>query len=46
LKIEYHKKFLKDLSKIPSPIRGEIEEFVFEKLPKLKQFLKVAKSKR
>ena len=32
MKIEYKKKFLKQLSKIPSAYRNKIEEFVFEKL--------------
>ena len=34
--IEYRKKFLKELSKIPLPYRTNIENFVFEYLPKLK----------
>jgi len=43
LKIEYHKKFLKDLAKIPSPVRGEIEKFMFERLPKLKTIFESGK---
>jgi len=35
LKIEYPKKFLKELAKIPFKFRLPIEEFVFEELPSL-----------
>lgn len=34
MKIEYRKRFLKELSRIPSDKRSKIEEFVFEELPK------------
>lgn len=34
MKVEYRKKFLKDLSRIPTKIRLKIENFVFEELPK------------
>ena len=34
MKIEYRKKFLKELSKILSGIRIKMEVFVFEELPK------------
>ncbi len=34
MKVEYRKRFLKELSRIPSPIRKEIEAFVFEELLK------------
>ena len=33
MKISYRKKFLKELSKIPSPTRLRMETFVFEELP-------------
>lgn len=33
MKVHYRKKFLKQLSKIPSNFRSKIEEFVFKKLP-------------
>lgn len=36
LKIEYQKKFLKDLADIPSVHRREIEDFVFDYLPNCK----------
>ncbi len=36
MKIEYKKKFLKELSKIPLPHRTSIENFIFEYLPNLK----------
>ena len=35
MKTDYRKKFLKELSKIPSETRSRIEDFVFEKLPKV-----------
>ena len=35
MKIEYRKRFLKELSKIPSQNRLKIEKFVFEELPRL-----------
>lgn len=33
MKVAYRKRFLKDLSSIPSNLRGPIEHFVFEELP-------------
>jgi len=33
LKVEYHKRFLKELSRIPSHTRSKIERFAFEELP-------------
>lgn len=33
MKVQYHKKFLKQLSGIPPEIRLKIERFVFEELP-------------
>jgi len=36
MKIEYGKKFLKELSLIPSKYRIIIEDFVFEELPRYK----------
>ena len=35
MRIEYRKRFLKDLSKIPSKIRKQIEQLAFEELPTL-----------
>lgn len=35
MKSEYRKRFLKELAKIPTPTRSKIENFVFEKVPKL-----------
>ena len=34
MKTDYRKRFLKELSKIPTEIRSSIESFVFKKLPK------------
>ena len=36
MKVEYRKPFLKELARIPSRQRNEIEQFVFEKLPAMK----------
>ena len=33
MKVEYRKRFLKELAKIPTTYRKGIEDFVFEKLP-------------
>ena len=33
MKVEYRKKFLKELSKLPSEYANNIEKFVFEELP-------------
>jgi mRNA interferase RelE/StbE len=38
MKIFYQKKFLKDLSKLPSPQRKKIEDFVFVELPSISSF--------
>ena len=35
MKTDYRKRFLKELSKIPSETRSRIDDFVFEKLPKV-----------
>ena len=35
MKVEYRRRFLKELSKIPSETRLKIEKFVFEDLPKV-----------
>lgn len=35
MKVEYPKKFLKDLARIPSQTRIRIEHFVFQELPSL-----------
>jgi len=34
MKIEYRKKFLKELSKVPAERRFKIESFVFKELPR------------
>jgi hypothetical protein len=36
LKVEYRKRFLKDLSRVPSEVRKEIERFVFNEFPQMK----------
>jgi mRNA interferase RelE/StbE len=38
LRIEYRKRFLKDLSKIPSKTRNQIEQLAFEELPSLENY--------
>ena len=41
MKIEYRKRFLKELSKIPSEQRLKIEKFVFEELPEAKSIFNI-----
>ena len=43
MKIEYRKRFLKELAKIPSKNRIKIEKFVFEELPELDSIFKSGK---
>ena len=43
MKVEYRKKFLKELEKIPSTIRIHIESFVFEEIPSLKTIFQSGK---
>ena len=33
MKVEYQKKFLTQLAKLPADVRTQIEQFVFEELP-------------
>ena len=39
--VEYRKRFLKELSRIPSEIRHKIEKFVFDDLPKANSIYEV-----
>ncbi len=41
MKIDYRKKFLKELSKIPPPTRSRMETFVFEELPKANSIFEI-----
>ena len=41
MKIDYRKKFLKELSKIPAGVRFKMENFVFETLPKANTIFEV-----
>ena len=34
MKVAYRKRFLKDLASVPANVRGPIERFVFEELPR------------
>lgn len=43
MKVEYRKKFLKDLSKIPSQVRKEIEKFVFDNFPQMNSIFESGK---
>ena len=43
MKIYYRKRFLKDLSKIPSKTRMRMEKFVFEELPKANSIVALRK---
>jgi mRNA-degrading endonuclease RelE of RelBE toxin-antitoxin system len=33
MQVEFRKKFLKELSKLPNPYQSDIEEFIFDILP-------------
>lgn len=46
MKVDYRKRFLKELFKIPLPIRHEIETFVFDDIPALKNFHQCNKIER
>lgn len=46
MKIEYRKQFLKELARIPSSHRGEIEKFVFADLTSFKSLSECRKIKR
>ena len=41
MKIAYRKRFLKELSKIPSEKRSKIEKFVFKELPKINSVFEI-----
>jgi mRNA-degrading endonuclease RelE of RelBE toxin-antitoxin system len=43
MEIEYRKKFLKELSKLPNDYAKTIEDFVFDELPTCKNFEEVGK---
>ena len=41
MKVEYRKKFLKELSKIPTEKRSKVERFVFKQLPEANSIFEV-----
>ncbi len=43
MKVEFRKRFLKELSKIPPSVRQEIENFVFIKTSSLKTIFEISK---
>lgn len=43
MKVKYRKKFLKELSAIPSKTRRTIERFVFNEVPQLASILETGK---
>ena len=43
MKVYYRKRFLKELSKIPSKTRMRMEKFVFEELPKANSIVELRK---
>lgn len=43
MEVEYRKKFLKELSKLPSTTADDIEEFVFDTLPKYQNLEEIGK---
>ena len=46
MKINYRKRFLKELSKIPLGIRSRMETFVFDELPKANSILELGTIER
>ena len=43
MKIDYRKRFLKELSKIPTEVRSNIENFVFKELPEAKSVFEMGR---
>lgn len=43
MKVEYHKKFLKELAKIPAKQRKNIEQFVFNEILKANNIFEIGK---
>ena len=43
MKVEFRKKFLKDLSQLPTSYRREIEKFVFEDVQTVQNFFELKK---
>ena len=43
MKVEYQKRFLKELSKIPYKTRKDIEEFVFTEVPNSRDIYEIGK---
>ena len=43
MKVEYHKKFLKELAKIPAKQRKNIEQFVFNEIPNSNNIFEIGK---
>ena len=46
MKVEFRKRFLKELSTVPAPYREAIEKFVFEELPQLASITSSGKIER
>jgi mRNA interferase RelE/StbE len=46
VKVQYRKRFLKELAKVPSAQRGEIEQLVFDKFMALKSISESGKIER
>ena len=43
MQVEFRKKFLKELSKLPNPYQNNIEEFVFDILPNYNSLSEIGK---
>ena len=43
MQVEFRKKFLKELSKLPNPYQSNIEEFVFDILPNYNSLSEIGK---
>jgi hypothetical protein len=46
MQVEFRKKFLKELSKLPNPYQSNIEEFVFDILPNYNSLSEIGKMEK
>ena len=46
MEVEYSKKFLKDLTLLPSGRKAQIEAFAFEELPKMNSISEIGKAEK
>ena len=46
MKTSYRKRFLKDLASLPSPVRAQVEHFVFDEVPQAGSLQETGKAER